>query len=115
MRTERFQFAQASFPGSIAVVRGDPKTVSSEGVTTKLYVRQAAGAWLRPKSATRDQQLFRRKGTGPLADRLNRQALMIGADVIRGVLALGFFLIHRSSQVWLVYVLAGSVTATGPA
>ena len=43
MRTERFQFAQASFPGSIAVVRGEPTTVSSEGVTTKLYVRQAAG------------------------------------------------------------------------
>jgi tetratricopeptide (TPR) repeat protein len=43
MRAERFQFTQASFPGSIAVVRGEPKTVSSEGVTTKLYVRQAAG------------------------------------------------------------------------
>src|SRR6202795_4337037 len=44
MRTERFQFTQASFPGSIAVVRGEPKTVSSDGVTTQLYVRQAAGA-----------------------------------------------------------------------
>ena len=43
MRAERFQFTQASFPGSIAVVRGEPKTVSSEGVTTKLYLRQAAG------------------------------------------------------------------------
>jgi len=43
MRAERFQFTQASFPGSIAVVRGEPKTVSAEGVTTKLYVRQAAG------------------------------------------------------------------------
>ncbi len=42
MRAERFQFTQASFPGSIAVVRGEPKTVSSDGVTTKLYVRQAA-------------------------------------------------------------------------
>ncbi len=40
MRTERFQFTQASFPGSIAVVRGEPKTVSSDGVTTQLYVRQ---------------------------------------------------------------------------
>jgi len=42
MRTERFQFTQASFPGSIAVVRGEPKTVSANGVTTELYVRQGA-------------------------------------------------------------------------
>ena len=48
---------------------------------------------------------------GPLADRLNRQALMIAADLTRAILCLGFFLIHRPSQVWLVYVLAGSVTA----
>jgi MFS family permease len=48
---------------------------------------------------------------GPLADRLNRQALMIGADVIRGTLCLGFFVIHTRSMVWLVYVLAGAVTA----
>ncbi len=42
MRTERFQFTQASFPGSIAVVRGEPKTVSADGVTTQLYVRTGA-------------------------------------------------------------------------
>ncbi len=41
-RTERFQFTQASFPGSIAVVRGEPKTVSESGVTTQLYVRTGA-------------------------------------------------------------------------
>ena len=41
---------------------------------------------------------------GPLADRLNRQVLMIVADVLRGFLALGFFLIHHRSQVWMVYV-----------
>jgi MFS family permease len=50
---------------------------------------------------------------GPLADRLNRQALMIVADVLRGVLALGFFLIHDRSQVWMVYVLAGLITSLG--
>jgi MFS family permease len=50
---------------------------------------------------------------GPLADRMNRQALMITADVIRGALALGFFLIHSAAQVWLVYVLAGLITALG--
>ena len=42
MRTERFQFANASFPGSVAVVRGEPRTVSSDGVSTQLFVRQAA-------------------------------------------------------------------------
>ena len=42
LHTERFQFTQASFPGSIAVVQGEPKTVSSEGVSTKFYVRQGA-------------------------------------------------------------------------
>ena len=43
MRTERYTFTQASFPGSIAVVKGEPVTVSSAGVVTQLYVRQAAG------------------------------------------------------------------------
>ena len=50
---------------------------------------------------------------GPLADRLNRQVLMISADLARTALCFGFFLIHRPSQVWLVYVLAGSITALG--
>ncbi len=39
-----FSLQQASFPGSIAVVRGEPKTVSSDGVTTQLYVRQGTAA-----------------------------------------------------------------------
>jgi aminopeptidase N len=42
MHTERYQFEQASFPGSIAVVRGEPDTVSADGVSTKFYVRKAA-------------------------------------------------------------------------
>lgn len=50
---------------------------------------------------------------GPLADRLNRQMLMVAADLSRGVLALGFFLIHRPSQVWAVFVLSGAITALG--
>jgi MFS family permease len=44
---------------------------------------------------------------GPLADRLNRKYMMIAADVCRGTLALGFFLIHDRSQVWLIFVLSG--------
>ena len=43
MHTERYQFERASFPGSIAIVRGDPNTVSAGGVSTKFYVRKGAG------------------------------------------------------------------------
>ncbi len=42
MVMERFQFGEPSFPGSLAVVKGDPKSVPSEGVTTQLYLRQTA-------------------------------------------------------------------------
>lgn len=35
-----FQFRQASFPGSIAVVKGDPIRVSAGGVNTTLYFRE---------------------------------------------------------------------------
>jgi Peptidase family M1 domain/Tetratricopeptide repeat len=38
--TFSFQYTKPSFPGSIAVVQGDPVKVSSEGVTTSLYFRQ---------------------------------------------------------------------------
>ncbi len=44
MHTERYQFEQASFPGSIAVVRGEPTIESGDGVTTKFYLRKAAAA-----------------------------------------------------------------------
>ncbi len=37
--TYSFRFDEESFPGSIAVVRGDPRIVNSEGVTTTLYFR----------------------------------------------------------------------------
>ncbi|HEX9234828.1 MAG TPA: MFS transporter [Actinomycetota bacterium] len=50
---------------------------------------------------------------GPLADRLNRQLLMITADALRGILCFGFFFIHHASQVWMVYVLSGAITALG--
>jgi predicted MFS family arabinose efflux permease len=47
---------------------------------------------------------------GPLAgvvvDRFNRKAVMIIADVVRGFLVLGFLLVQRPEQVWIVYALA---------
>ncbi|HXP83099.1 MAG TPA: M1 family aminopeptidase [Bryobacteraceae bacterium] len=42
MTATRFKFTQASFPGSIAVVRGDPKVVSDSGATVAFYARDAA-------------------------------------------------------------------------
>ena len=36
MRTEHYTFTQASFPGSIAVVKGEPVSVSASGVVTQL-------------------------------------------------------------------------------
>lgn len=50
---------------------------------------------------------------GPLADRLNRQALMVAADLLRALLAFGFFLVQSRSQVWLVYVFAAGISALG--
>jgi predicted MFS family arabinose efflux permease len=44
---------------------------------------------------------------GVVADRFNRKTIMIIADVARGVLVLGFLLVRRPEQVWLVYALAG--------
>ncbi len=38
--TYSFQFDKPSFPGSIAMVQGDPVRVNSEGVTTTVYFRQ---------------------------------------------------------------------------
>jgi hypothetical protein len=35
-----FQYTKPSFPGSIAVVQGDPVKVNSEGVTSTIYFRQ---------------------------------------------------------------------------
>jgi MFS family permease len=52
---------------------------------------------------------------GPLADRLNRQRLMVGADVLRAGLVLGYFLIDRPSEVWLAFVLTGAISALSAA
>ena len=50
---------------------------------------------------------------GPLADRVDRQRLMVGADLARAVLALGFLLIDQRSEVWLVFVLLAAISALG--
>src|ERR1700730_2413561 len=43
---------------------------------------------------------------GVVADRFNRKTVMIVSDIVRGLLVLGFLLVQRPEQVWIVYVLA---------
>ena len=40
--TYTFHYTHPSFPGSIAVVQGDPVKVTSQGVTTNVYFRAEA-------------------------------------------------------------------------
>jgi len=43
---------------------------------------------------------------GVVADRFNRKTIMIVADVLRGFIVLGFLVVQRPDQVWLVYAIA---------
>ncbi len=42
---------------------------------------------------------------GVVADRYDRKKVMIATDIVRGILVLGFLLVDRPEQVWIVYVL----------
>ena len=43
--------------------------------------------------------------SGVIADRFSRRAIMITADLLRALVVLGFLLVRRPDQMWLVYVL----------
>lgn len=45
---------------------------------------------------------------GVLVDRWDRRKVMIGADLIRAVLVLGFLLVRDSGDLWLLYTLASA-------
>src|SRR5262245_61189564 len=42
---------------------------------------------------------------GVIADRFSRRAIMIGSDIMRAVVVLGFLFVRRPDQMWIVYVL----------
>ncbi|HKV39754.1 MAG TPA: MFS transporter [Blastocatellia bacterium] len=44
---------------------------------------------------------------GVAADRFDRKTIMIIADLLRGLEVLGFLLVRRPEQVWIVYLLTG--------
>ena len=43
--------------------------------------------------------------SGVVADRFSRRSIMITADLLRAIVVLGFLLVRRPDQMWLVYVL----------
>jgi len=47
---------------------------------------------------------------GPLADRLDRRKLMIVTNAVMGLLAMGFFLVHGRSDLWLLYALTAGIS-----
>jgi hypothetical protein len=52
--------------------------------------------------------------SGVVVDRRNRQRIMIAADLIRGVAALGLLFVRTESSVWFAYVATGAaVCASG--
>lgn len=48
---------------------------------------------------------------GIAADRFNRKSLLIICDVARGFVVLGFLVVQRPEQAWLLYVITGLQTA----
>lgn len=43
--------------------------------------------------------------SGVIADRFSRQRIMIVSDILRAVVVLGFLLVRRPDQLWIIYVL----------
>ena len=52
---------------------------------------------------------------GVLADRLDRRRLMIGADLVRAAIVLGFLFVRDAGDLWLLYVLASAQIAVSAA
>jgi MFS family permease len=50
---------------------------------------------------------------GYLADRADRQRLMVGADLVRAILVLGLLVVDRPGEVWMALAIIGGVSALG--
>lgn len=50
---------------------------------------------------------------GHLADRFDRQRLMVGTDVARAVLALGYLFVDERGDVWLAFLLTAAISSLG--
>jgi MFS family permease len=48
---------------------------------------------------------------GVVVDRVNRRRLMIATDVLRGLIVLALLAVRRPDQVWLVYLVMGTVVS----
>ena len=48
---------------------------------------------------------------GVVVDRVNRRRLMIGADVLRGMLILALLVVQRADQIWIVYLAMGATVS----
>src|SRR5438128_12244093 len=44
-------------------------------------------------------------GAGVIADRFSRRSIMIASDIMRAIVVLGFLVVRRPDQMWLVYLL----------
>lgn len=44
--------------------------------------------------------------SGVLVDRVDRKKLMIAMDLVRAVLVLGYLLVRRADQIWMIYTVA---------
>jgi|GEM_PF-4502253 len=54
--------------------------------------------------------LFVTPMAGLVIDRYNIRKLMIGADLTRALLTLGFLTIHTANKIWLVYILTALIS-----
>ena len=52
---------------------------------------------------------------GVLADRLDRRRLMVGADLVRAAIVLGFLFVRDAEDLWLLYTLAAAQIAVSAA
>ena len=92
-----FRFERQSFPGSIAVVKGDPAKAQEEGVTTALYFRGAEAAMAEAYGQEIGKQMSYFTGTFGLPPYANLTVVETEAGAPNGYAAPGLvFLAPRS-------------------